>query len=69
MAGETNLNKLKEVAEYFYNNRGDKNVTGHFYSPSAIKRIHEFLNDGPDIIMSEDLHYITDANADKEWHK
>lgn len=65
MAGEVNLQKLKEVAKYFFKNIDNNNLG--YYSPIAIKRVHEFLNDAPDIVNKEELPYMTGINIDKEW--
>lgn len=71
MTGEHNLQKIKEVGEYFYlkKKKKKKTIINNFYSPKAIKRIHEFINDAPDIVMSEELPYMTGTNVDKMWNR
>lgn len=54
MAGEVNLRKLKEVASYFYIK---KKGTG--FTPTAMKHLHEFFNECPDVVKKGDIHYMT----------
>lgn len=57
MAGETNLQKIKEVAKYFYKNKKAKATQPP--SPATLKRIHEFINDCPELVRKDDIHYMT----------
>jgi hypothetical protein len=61
MAGEVNLNKLKEVAKKYYANNANKVKTAkHWtYSPVAIMLVHEYINDTPDKLLTEDVTCYT----------